>query len=416
MRNGDTLQAKAVLGLDAERRWCLTGTPVQNGIDDLFQLFRFIRLEPWGQRLWWDRVIEKPFKTGNPAAVQRIRSVLADGPVLLRRTHKSIEEEGHAEEKDTHLPKLTTDIVMLRLSEAERAFYDSLYNRSKLEFDGMIATGKASSSYVTILSLLVRLRQASDHPFLVLGRPKADKEEELRRDEEYIKRLSAKYFATTSFSGVASSTSTTGASRDFAAKTLKDLATNVAGDCTICLCALTEPVMLKCAHAFCRKCILSLQGNYYGGGQCPICREPFERSHIVDVRMPSRENQISLKDGTGVVSDADELLGARYRSSSKLDKLVSVIAERRVQNKGEDKFLVFSQFTQMLDLCQVAFSKMDPPVKFQRLDGSMSSSKRDNALKSFREKHENEVMLMSLKAGCLGLNITCANVVILLDP
>ena len=68
----------------------------------------------------------------------------------------------------------------------------------------------------------------------------------------------------------------------------------------------------------------------------------------------------------------------------------------------------------MLDLVEEALRRH--ACRFERLDGSMSTTKLSKALATFRDDAKVEVMLMSLKAGCLGLNVTAANVVVLLDP
>ena len=187
-------------------------------------------------------------------------------------------------------------------------------------------------------------------------------------------------------------------------------------ECPVCLCEMTEPVLIPCGHSFCKICAIktSSSENYYGGGFCPVCRVPFDKASFVHINLPSKINKVSFADGT-YLEDFRELLGKRFRSSTKLDRLILEIKAKRDAH-STDKLLVFSQFTHMLDFCEVSLKSMNPPVKFQRLDGSMSTVKREQALKIFREDSEQEVLLMSLKAGCLGLNITCANIVILLDP
>ena len=49
IRNSATDKFRAVNDLIAERRWCLTGTPVQNALNDLFSLTKFLRLHPFDQ-------------------------------------------------------------------------------------------------------------------------------------------------------------------------------------------------------------------------------------------------------------------------------------------------------------------------------------------------------------------------------
>ena len=61
-------------------------------------------------------------------------------------------------------------VIRIELSEAERHFYNALYSRSKQRFQSLIASKQnAAQNYTLILTLLTRLRQACDHPFLLVG-------------------------------------------------------------------------------------------------------------------------------------------------------------------------------------------------------------------------------------------------------
>ncbi len=54
IRNRLTETAKAIFGLKSIRRWCLTGTPIQNSIDDIFSLLHFLKEDPWADVGWWN--------------------------------------------------------------------------------------------------------------------------------------------------------------------------------------------------------------------------------------------------------------------------------------------------------------------------------------------------------------------------
>ncbi|CAN0230678.1 unnamed protein product [Hapterophycus canaliculatus] len=68
----------------------------------------------------------------------------------------------------------------------------------------------------------------------------------------------------------------------------------------------------------------------------------------------------------------------------------------------------------MLDLAETSVARGG--WDFRRLDGTMSQQRRESALKSFAADESVAVMLVSLKAGGVGLNLTSASTVILLDP
>ncbi|CAM9826592.1 unnamed protein product, partial [Ectocarpus sp. 6 AP-2014] len=155
IRNTNTEQSRACLRLEADQRWAVTGTPIQNSLDDMAALLAFLRHEPWSDRGWWRKVISDPYKDGDAEALRRLKTVLA--PILLRRTKSTLDSRGRP---IVELPPKTVEIVRLQLSAEEREFYEALKKRSKIEFEGYVAAGTVMKSYIAILTLLLRLRQA----------------------------------------------------------------------------------------------------------------------------------------------------------------------------------------------------------------------------------------------------------------
>ena len=78
------------------------------------------------------------------------------------------------------------------------------------------------------------------------------------------------------------------------------------------------------------------------------------------------------------------------------------------------KAVVFSQWTSVLDIMARCLDQEE--IMYERLDGSMSRATRDAAMESFRQSEDIPVFLMSLKAGNLGVNMTVANHVYMMDP
>jgi DNA repair protein RAD5 len=58
----DNIQAKSCFALKSSRKWCLTATPIQNKLDDLFSLLHFLDLDPFGDIAWWNEMIKKPYE------------------------------------------------------------------------------------------------------------------------------------------------------------------------------------------------------------------------------------------------------------------------------------------------------------------------------------------------------------------
>jgi SNF2 family DNA or RNA helicase len=96
--------------------------------------------------------------------------------------------------------------------------------------------------------------------------------------------------------------------------------------------------------------------------------------------------------------------------SAKVDTIMTLVG--RVVDAGE-KVLVFSQFVRHLDIVRPILDELG--VSYQYLDGSTQQKDRADAVEAF-QKGDSNLFLISLKAGGLGLNLTRADFVILLDP
>jgi SNF2 family DNA or RNA helicase len=106
-------------------------------------------------------------------------------------------------------------------------------------------------------------------------------------------------------------------------------------------------------------------------------------------------------------------LSKHWLSSAKVDAAIRLL--REIQATGE-RTIVFSQWTSLLDLLQVAMHKenLGRPCRY---DGGMSADARNQSAHRFRDPESREtVMLVSLKAGNAGLNLTSASRVIIMDP
>ncbi|HNF03558.1 MAG TPA: SNF2-related protein, partial [Ferruginibacter sp.] len=96
--------------------------------------------------------------------------------------------------------------------------------------------------------------------------------------------------------------------------------------------------------------------------------------------------------------------------SIKLEELAREIEE----NIGDHKALIFSQFLGMLSLIKKKLTEDN--IKFEYFDGSTSATDREKAIQNFQNNDECRVFLISLKAGGVGLNLTAADYVYIVDP
>ena len=100
-------------------------------------------------------------------------------------------------------------------------------------------------------------------------------------------------------------------------------------------------------------------------------------------------------------------------SSAKIRTLLTQLKALRKSNPA-CKSVVFSQFTSFLDLLAPALASSK--IRYLRFDGSMSQKARAQVLSTFASKPGFCVLLLSLRAGGVGLNLTCASRVWMMDP
>lgn len=113
------------------------------------------------------------------------------------------------------------------------------------------------------------------------------------------------------------------------------------------------------------------------------------------------------------ICDSPELLKrkeVKAKSSIKIQELLREIKE----NTGEHKMLIFSQFTEMLALIKKGLEAEG--YTYCYLDGSTPAHKRQEAVNEFQNNQSVKIFLISLKAGGVGLNLTAADYVYIVDP
>jgi len=106
-------------------------------------------------------------------------------------------------------------------------------------------------------------------------------------------------------------------------------------------------------------------------------------------------------------------LRRNWKSSAKIESTLELL-DKIYKDDPTEKALIFSQFTSLLDLLEIPL--VERGISYQRYDGSMDSNSRADAVEAFKKDPNTRVMIISLKAGNSGLNLTAASQVIILDP
>lgn len=417
IKNRSTQTAKACFDLRGHRRWALTGTPVVNRLEDLYSLVRFIGIEPWNNFTFWRAFITDQFlkPETREKAMKTVQAVVA--PVCLRRTKAMKDPETNR--LLVELPSKQVDIKRIMFTEDEKALYSHLYARVRESVQTKVMEGTATAKYSAILTLLLRLRQVCCHPLLLRGRssesgsnsttlvdedsqptPKRMKKElpeasDIEQDNDLRLDLTSDIDELlTKFE--------TNPSLEYTTETLKKLLERSfeEEECPICSENQEEPVFLECLHSACRDCLESHIDYLKKRGEnavCHICRAPTDSSRLFVVNRKLKCLQ-PLNRGL---------------QSSKIRALITAL--RQAYSQGFGKAVVFSQFTSFLDLIETHLKEAGFPVF--RFDGSLTQTQRAAAVDGFRSSESRDaVLLLSQKAGGVGLNLVVANHAYLMDP
>ncbi|KAJ3197081.1 hypothetical protein HK101_006043, partial [Irineochytrium annulatum] len=335
-------------------------------------------------------------------AVERIQVLMK--AICLRRL-KSTVIDG---EPIIPLPQKTIQQREITFSPEEQEFYQSLEERIRLRVNKYVVENTVMKNYTNVLVLLLRLRQACCHPSLVandFSRLTPEELEEIKLEED--RRRTAME-----------------AALEMAPEVVLRLLEKweedgPADDCPICLDETINPMIIpKCGHTYCKDCLKSLSESRES--RCPECRGEFAISAIISVKEAMRKyGRLETREGEAPEEEKDDAadgVGAEpdaFIGSSKTNELMWIMDDIRMNHRN-DKVIVFSQFRKMLDLCETPLREKN--FLFERYDGKMSATERDEALKRFRKFHNIKVILVSLKCGALGLNLTVANRVVIMDP
>ncbi len=155
IKNSDSQVARASYELSGGFRVALSGTPVENRLEELWSLFRFANPGLLGSRSDFQERYSTPISSGNPVAAARLRA--RTKPFLLRRLKRDVAPE---------LPPRTDVVLYCELDEEERSVYDAVRVATRKDVLAKLETG---GSVLAVLEALLRLRQAACHPALVPG-------------------------------------------------------------------------------------------------------------------------------------------------------------------------------------------------------------------------------------------------------
>lgn len=397
IKDRSTSTCKAVFNLVSLNKWCLTGTPLQNRVGELYSQIRFLRIDPHAYYFCrskgcnckslhyrftnsrcddcshsviqhfchFNRHILNPIQRcgfvneGRKALLMLKTQILDD--ILLRRTKTTRAD-------DIQLPMRIVQVRQEKMDEKEEDFYHALYTQSQAQFNTYLMTGTVLNNYAHIFDILIRLRQAVDHPYLVIysdsqGNNSAVTAAAAAADEANRLRRSA----------VVTPSSDEGMDTT-------DLSTDqqICGDCGLCQDPFEDPVSAACGHTFCRSCIVDYVATVSAGLsddtsvpagstkrttsniiRCPDCSEALTLSldppSAADNRESNNSNKSNLNNSIwndnkrrrkSILNKIDL---KNFQTSTKMEALMEELYRMGEEDVGS-KAIVFSQFVNMLDV------------------------------------------------------------------
>ena len=298
IKNRNTKAAKAAYKLTAKSRFCMTGTPMMNSVDELHSLIHFLRIKPYNDWQRFSHEFSRPIKGKDEefrkSAMQKLQILLK--AVLIRR-HKKTKVNG---KPIIVLPARVVEETNPEFTEEERDFYKAIETQSQIQFNKYVQRGTVGRSYAHILVMLLRLRQACCHPHLV------------------------KDFAVAAAAGVSEETMI-----DYA-KNLEQAVVNRikeaedSFECPVCFDAIENPaIFVPCGHHTCPECYAKIKDNSLGQDydennnrvtKCPQCRGRIDPQMVIDyetfkkvhVPAPDMPEPLAITAGEAIEAAAED--------------------------------------------------------------------------------------------------------------
>lgn len=158
VKNAQTKRSQAVMALDAGFRVVASGTPLENHLGELWNLFRFINPGLFGRKEQFASRFAAPIEAGDPSARRALKQMIQ--PFMLRRLKSQVLDE---------LPARTDITHKVRLSDAEMHQYEALRQQAVAELDqARRESGARGDDSLKVLAQITRLRRFCCHPSLVL--------------------------------------------------------------------------------------------------------------------------------------------------------------------------------------------------------------------------------------------------------
>ncbi|KAI1128500.1 SNF2 family N-terminal domain-containing protein [Nemania abortiva] len=362
IRRRETTLYEGASQISAKFRWCLTGTPIQNHLEDIGSLLAFLRVKELENKAAFNKYIITPFERDFTLAAKNFAFLLDS--LCLRRTQDLL-----------HLPDITEKYHYVTLTQDERLQYDESMNKMAKYIRDKVSLKSGKRDPFGIFQVKLQLRLLCNHG--TFQKPFSRDAKRSQRDER----------------------------EDF----FYSLGRNAEIVCSACGIPIpvfdviggSQSYKHPCGHELCQECINtqnqdedSIQSRAFTA-PCPLCRSQVEQG------TPQQS-----QEGTEHANNYFNPIGY----SSKIEALMEDIQ----RNSGAGKSIVFSCWTRTLDLVSMHLRRKR--ILHQRIDGDLVLSQRQYNMDRFVNDERYPILLMSTGVGAFGLNLTAANHVYILEP
>jgi len=379
IRNNKSKRHRVVTELKSRHRWCLTGTPIFNRVEDFGALLSFLRASPFDSRKYFSFFVSEPLKNSPLRALSNLRKLFQS--MSLRRRKHSVQE-------DLEIPARECRIQEVILEDSERQRYDKLKN----SWDKILQTQTESASRrisaQCIFQIILRLRQFCNHGLdLFPSSALAMFSEPVNEDS-----------------------------------TLKE-ALEASETCAICIRTSwlqsngsSQPFALGCGHLVCPQCTTKMEDDLFlDEVDCNLCLRTNDTDNASYKYVAAYEESTRRSD--------PKITESFYRPSSKVVALMRNLEREMLFGSPHVKryclidpshrswtlpvltsthscSIIFSGWKKMLDLVEKALSNNNIP--FERIDGSLSDRARRDVLHKFRTRTGYCVLLASIGSSGVG--------------
>uniref|UniRef100_A0AAQ6ACM1 Transcription termination factor 2 n=1 Tax=Amphiprion ocellaris TaxID=80972 RepID=A0AAQ6ACM1_AMPOC len=354
IKNPKVQTSMAVCQLRAGARWAVTGTPIQNNLLDMYSLLKFLHCSPFDEYKLWKAQVDNGSKRG------RERLNILTRTLLLRRTKDQMDSTG---KPLVSLPDRTCEVHRLKLSEDEKSVYDVVFAQSRSTLQNYLKRHEGNN--------VSKGKSSTSNPF---------------------EKVAQEFGMSQSDPPLSSSQQPPQASS------------------TVHILSLLLRLRQCCCHLSLVKKTLD-SSELQGDG--------------IVLSLEEQLNALSLSSSPSASGpdpkDTVTLNGTRFASklfedTSESTKISAIVSElKAIRQKSDDqKSVIVSQWTSMLHIVAVHLRQMG--LRYGVIDGTVNPKHRMDLVEEFNTNPKGpQVMLVSLCAGGVGLNLIGGNHLFLID-